>query len=215
MNFIYVFYRLIQIIAQRKFIEQNSVYIGDISRGVLGFTTAKPPSSTDELLRLPASDPAALVDRSEFWILAENVFEEKMNELDELRIVIDKLGEIYLWRNTKSDQSKKLIAFADPKVPFYPFLFLNGRINALSIVGLISDKDKSNKTKQTPAKNPANEDSGLCQICYTDKANCVLIPCGHMFFCMDCKDDYEEKSTIEGCPVCREPYTDGIEIAQD
>ena len=187
------------------------------SRGVLGFTTAHPPTSAKELAELSASDPAGLVDRPEFWILGENVFDERLNELDEIRIVIDKLGEIYLWRNNLSEESKRLIAFADPSIPFYPFLFLNGRINALSVFGLISDRYQPPAPTPTPAPGPApaDEDKGLCKICYADRANCVLIPCGHVFFCMDCKEDYEASRNAGECPICRKQYVDSVEISDD
>jgi len=183
--------------------------------GVFGFTNAQIPRSAQALENLCANDPAGLVDRCEFWIIGENVLDEKLKELDELCISIDRLGEIYLQKNDRSATSKKLIAFSDPQIGFHPFLFLNGRINALSIMGLKSNRILEPTPLPLPTPQPKDDEEGLCQICWTDKANCVLVPCGHIFFCVDCKDNYENSTHSTICPVCRTQYADAIEIADD
>lgn len=119
-----------------------------------------------------------------------------------------------MWRNTELNPPTKTVAFADSNQKFYPFFFLNGRITALSLMGIISSSQRA--PIQSP--NPSNtiteddDDKELCKICVSAPADCVFPQCGHLFFCSGCKDKYEEKSKKE-CPVCRKPYTDVIQIA--
>ena len=180
-----------------------------VYRGILGFTNADPEVFVKQFDRFPANDPAALVDRSEFWILQENPFDEKLTELDEYRLRFDRSGELRLSRNNLGERT---VVHTDPSVTFYPFLFFNGRINALSLFGLISPVNKSTKVIEPP--EPVDEDSDLCRICYINKANCVLLPCSHIFFCFPCKTVYERTSAAH-CPKCRKPYTNALEIEMD
>jgi hypothetical protein len=153
-----------------------------------------------------------LYDRLEFWIINEDAFDERLSELDEYRFVFDKAGEIHMWRNNESIMPTRTVAHTDPSQTFYPFFFLNGRITALSLIGLVSPT----KTPQikTTKKEPKDEDAGICQVCYDAQANCVIPPCGHLFFCSSCKDQFE-KTTPKRCPICRKEYTNVIEIAAD
>jgi len=170
------------------------------------------PSFFDNVDQLPSGDPMALYDRKEFWILNEDAFDEKLSELDEYRFVFDKGGDIHMWRNNSSIIPTKTVAFADKSQTFYPFFFLNGRITALSLIGIVS----STKIVQTNYSKPEekDEDAGLCQMCLDAPANCVLLPCGHIFFCSGCKNEYEKTSTKK-CPNCRNPYENVLEIAND
>jgi hypothetical protein len=151
----------------------------------------------------------ALYDRKEFWIMNEDAFDEKLNELDEYRFVFDKGGEMHMWRNNESTRPTKTVAFADSSQQFYPFFFLNGRITALSLMGIVS----SNRI--VPSNHPEKDaDAGLCQICLSEPANCVMTPCGHIFFCSDCKDQCE-KQFGKNCSLCRKPYDNIFEIEDD
>ena len=164
-----------------------------------------------EFDRFPANDPAGLVDRKEFWILQENVFDEKLGELDEYRLRFHSSGEIRLSRNNLGE---KTVIHADASVTFYPFLFLNGRVNALSLFGVISPVNKSTPVTKKPESTDDDDESDLCGICFVNKANCVLLPCGHIFFCFPCKTQYERSSAAR-CPKCRKAYTDALEIEVD
>lgn len=42
------------------------------------------------------------------------------------------------------------------------------------------DTEASNQQKNQPS------DTNLCGICVLNERDCVLIPCGHLFFCMEC-----------------------------
>jgi hypothetical protein len=153
----------------------------------------------------------ALYDRSEFWILNEDAFDERLSELDEYRFVFDKSGDIHMWRNNESILPTRTVACTDKDQKFYPFFFLNGRITALSLIGLVS----STKIVQTTLKKEVkDDDAGLCQLCLDAKANCVLLPCGHVFFCSNCKNQYEQKSAKK-CPNCRKTYETVLEIEDD
>ena len=144
-----------------------------------------------------------------------------MSELDEYRILFDKTsGEILLCRNNDTVSQPRILTFADLNQTFYPFLFLNGRITALSVFGLVAQNvllsetnSTTNLTNQTD-NNAEDDDSDRCTICYDAKATCVLIPCGHMIFCTKCKVDYESRSA-KICPKCRADYQQAIEVEAD
>lgn len=189
--------------------------------GIFGFTNVRPTVFANKLETLPANDPAALVDRKEYWLLREEPFDENLSELDEYRILFDKTsGEILLSRNNDSTCQPRILTFADPNQTFYPFLFLNGRITALSVFGLIAQNIQTNEYNSNlnlnlkTDGNTEEDDSDRCTICYDAKATCVLVPCGHMIFCTPCKNDYEMKST-KICPKCRATYQQAIEIEDD
>lgn len=118
-----------------------------------------------------------------------------------------------MWRNSTSNRPTKTVTFADSSQKFYPFFFLNGRITALGLIGIISSSQHApTQNPQTPDNTTNDDDKGMCGICYDVPADCVFLPCGHMFFCSGCQGDYEKKSKKE-CPVCRTPYDDVIKIA--
>jgi hypothetical protein len=154
----------------------------------------------------------ALYDRKEFWIMNEDAFDEKLNELDEYRFVFDKSGEMHMWRNNESTRPTKTVAFADSSQQFYPFFFLNGRITALSLMGIVSSTKIVHNPNSGKAQN--DEDAGSCQICYSEPANCVMSPCGHIFFGSGCKDQCENQFGKK-CPVCRKSYDNIFEIEDD
>ncbi|CAF3372424.1 unnamed protein product [Rotaria sp. Silwood1] len=178
--------------------------------GVIGFTNAEPSTVVKTIDKLPADDPMGLYDRPEFWIINEDGFDERLSELDEYRFVFDQKGEIHMWRNNESYAPTRTVAFADPSQAFYPFFFLNGRIMAFSLIGLVSST-KIVPIQPTPKKK--DDDADLCQLCFDASANCVMIPCGHIFFCSDCKKQFEGKSKI--CPVCRTEIKNIFEIEND
>jgi hypothetical protein len=114
-----------------------------------------------------------------------------------------------MWRNNESILPTRTVACADKDQKFYPFFFLNGRITALSLFGLISPT-----THIHPEPIPQDNDAGLCQICYDARANCVFIPCGHVFFCSGCQGPFEQQSAKK-CPICRKVYENVFEIEDD
>ena len=189
-------------------------------RGIFGFTNVRPSSFADKLESLPAHDPSALVDRKEYWLLREEPFDETLSELDEYRVLFDKTsGEILLFRNNDTTSQPRILTFADPNQTFYPFFFLNGRVTALSVFGLIAPNAQvidNNQHDQSSDRRPddADDDSDRCTICYDAKATVVLIPCGHMIFCTACKGDYELRSA-KLCPKCRATYQQAIEVEAD
>ncbi len=154
-----------------------------------------------------------MYDRKEFWIVNGDAFDEKLAELDEYRFVFDKSGDIHMWRNNESKNPTRTVACADSNLEFYPFFFLNGRITALALMGIVSSTRIAQAN--TNGKKPKDdEDADLCKICFDARANCVLLPCGHIFFCSVCKDEYEKKSAKK-CPNCRDPYESTIEFEAD
>ena len=118
-----------------------------------------------------------------------------------------------MWHNTQSKEPTSTIAFADANQKFYPFLYLNGRITALSLMGIVSASKLEAKNKSS-TKSTEPEDANSCQICCDNPANLVMIPCGHTFFCSDCQNKCEA-TRGKKCPVCQNTYDSVIEIASD
>lgn len=77
--------------------------------------------------------------------------------------------------------------------------------------------------------------SGLCGTCLEQEANCVLVPCGHKYYCMDCYNKWAqvnpttfnnvdldgnlidfgvtpEKTGPTTCPICRLPIQMAIKV---
>jgi hypothetical protein len=177
-----------------------------VCSGVLGFTNANESTFINEFDKLPIHNPNELVDRHEFWIINENPFGDQVEELDEYRIAFRSSGEITLTRNSLSNTALQCIAHADANLIFFPFLFLNGSVSAVSIIGVISPWRE--------ASQKIIDESSECKICCDRQADCVLIPCGHIFFCMHCKTVYEQNSR-KICPKCRSIYTDGLCIEEN
>jgi len=51
-------------------------------------------------------------------------------------------------------------------------------------------------------KSPSfNSNDGKCVICYDQKANVLLVDCGHLTICFSCS----EKLQVYVCPSCRTP----------
>ena len=56
----------------------------------------------------------------------------------------------------------------------------------------------------------ADDDGGLCTICFTGAINTVLLDCGHGGICLDCAIDAMKKNNT--CPFCRQKVVQIIEI---
>lgn len=44
-------------------------------------------------------------------------------------------------------------------------------------------------------------DDGLCSICFENKADCIVKPCGHIGTCASCLEGWFKNKKI--CPFCR------------
>lgn len=56
---------------------------------------------------------------------------------------------------------------------------------------------KCNKPSSEDAKDIVN--SATCLICYKNRRECAIIPCGHFSMCFSCSN----KNASENCPICR------------
>lgn len=182
-----------------------------LTAGALGFTNAERINFVEKFNQLPNNDLMALYDRKEFWIFNESAFPDDLGELDEYRITFEKNGEFHMCRNN-DPKTVRTVVYGDASQKFYPFFFLNGRINALSLMGVVSPNQIAKPIVAQSPTSTQNNDDNLCKICYDEPADLVLIPCGHIFFCSDCKTLYEQKSGKK-CPVCRENYINALKIA--
>ena len=53
-------------------------------------------------------------------------------------------------------------------------------------------------------------DSGLCQIFYDKKIECIFLPCGHASTCEECATRI--KNFGKPCPYCRKPVSTMLQI---
>ena len=51
-------------------------------------------------------------------------------------------------------------------------------------------------TKDTPSKS--TEDADMCKICFAERIDAVILPCGHFAICRVCGAKLDE------CPICRQ-----------
>lgn len=73
---------------------------------------------------------------------------------------------------------------------------------------------KDDKEEVVPTVNDTQlDDDGLCTICYSQKANTVLLDCGHGGICIDCATDTMRKNNH--CLFCRQRVIQIIEIQTD
>lgn len=92
---------------------------------------------------------------------------------------------------------------------------------------------KTNEAEHTVQQKDENNNE-LCGACVARARNCVLIPCGHVWFCMQCFEEWNSTPTElfdfdldEGddvrdivlddlqptvCPYCKTKVTNGIQI---
>lgn len=50
-------------------------------------------------------------------------------------------------------------------------------------------------------------EENLCCICLTNPASCILNPCAHDEFCVDCVTELLDRDMHARCPVCRSSVT--------
>lgn len=57
-------------------------------------------------------------------------------------------------------------------------------------------------------RQSSTEDVTICTVCYEQKVNCCILPCGHHVLCMSCATRVKEDGN--SCIVCRKPIADLI-----
>lgn len=61
-----------------------------------------------------------------------------------------------------------------------------------------------------PDEEDADEGEDTCKICLVKRVNAVVVPCGHLSFCMKCISDH--RRTNAKCPVCRQNITKIVRV---
>ena len=57
------------------------------------------------------------------------------------------------------------------------------------------------------------DDKDTCKICFTEKINAVILPCGHFALCIDCaKNLLRRNPRNTKCPICRNAVTNITQI---
>lgn len=111
---------------------------------------------------------------------------------------------------------------------------IDEEIDILQLIDTESDLAENN-TNQKSVVEPI-QDSNLCGTCVTNRRDCLLDPCGHVYFCMECWEKHqtydptkfdltdEDGNIIEQpimideplqpvrCPYCKEKVEKGIQI---
>ena len=66
-------------------------------------------------------------------------------------------------------------------------------------------KHTAESATETPTKKRRRRKGstdGSCTICYTEKIDCVIVPCGHMCMCFQCAEIVDDADNR--CPICRQ-----------
>ena len=72
----------------------------------------------------------------------------------------------------------------------------------------MEDQDGEEVPQPPTQDGMENDDTGDCKICMDNPANGVLVPCGHMAFCIGCI----EKLTRRTCPICNQPFVSFVKV---
>jgi hypothetical protein len=87
--------------------------------------------------------------------------------------------------------------------PQYPFSMTSPQYSFLS-PSLYHAADKHGHP-------PDQIQQGKCAICHDRLPTQITLPCGHLCFCIECKESFEkrvrDKTMNPNCPVCRQPFT--------
>lgn len=68
--------------------------------------------------------------------------------------------------------------------------------NMLDFTNLSLLNEEQQEDEQLMASlEPSAADNKLCQNCYKNERNCFLDPCGHVFFCMACFEEWKKVDT--------------------
>jgi len=65
----------------------------------------------------------------------------------------------------------------------------------------ISMRASDSKDDDEDVSGTATTNTGLCQICYDKKIECIFLPCGHARTCEECATRI--KNSGHPCPYCR------------
>lgn len=67
------------------------------------------------------------------------------------------------------------------------------------------DQDMDRRViKDTPVKKDSDDDdSKLCIVCMENNKDHVIIPCGHICLCINCKQEYYDNDEAATCPLCQ------------
>lgn len=63
---------------------------------------------------------------------------------------------------------------------------------------------------QNPAKTDRAAAEVSCIVCLTHLPTLMCWPCRHLTFCFGCKEKVTQNLTL--CPICREPFTELIDV---
>lgn len=95
-------------------------------------------------------------------------------------------------------------------------LRLNEAINILTHRdrGMNTDYDSygskfGNNTANKSKHDRNDSDANVCRICLTNKINTVITSCGHACMCKECLSEYSQS---QGCPMCRRPIGNVIDL---
>lgn len=62
-------------------------------------------------------------------------------------------------------------------------------------------KEEINSKKEYKEENNSSEDNKQCIICLSEKREYLIIPCGHLCLCQNCKKNFKKRDSK--CPICR------------
>ena len=101
----------------------------------------------------------------------------------------------------------------DNKKRGYPFIDYENPTPIVETDKKANENNSSNNDNNNSKSSSSEEDySKLCVICIDKPREIVLIPCGHMCYCVDCSELIDKRAKYEApkdknCPLCRKTIT--------
>ncbi|XP_065906401.1 baculoviral IAP repeat-containing protein 2-like isoform X2 [Dysidea avara] len=92
-----------------------------------------------------------------------------------------------------------------PRLDHADMCTLSEGVEANSAAELSSSPSSCEESGKDDSTTAAPVNSGLCQICYDKKIECIFLPCGHARTCEECATRI--KNSGKPCPYCRKPVS--------
>eukprot|EP01084_Bolivina_argentea_P041290 76184_1 len=119
---------------------------------------------------------------------------------------------LFVSNDTKGNKNENHIILSHPYLTEERNLFEIQLINASDDNNYDNDNEEKDIDmekdhriiKDTPVKeNSDEEDNKLCIVCLENEKDYVIIPCGHICVCKECKEENYDDVDDATCPICR------------
>lgn len=72
-----------------------------------------------------------------------------------------------------------------------------------------SDSKSAERVRELEKELEESRGAQLCQICFEQPRDCIIMPCTHLLYCRKCVTEHKKKGDSR-CPTCRGPISGEI-----